>query len=76
MINFSNCCGLVIMKPNVVLYGKLRFCERGISSGNSEVCKRATSFSLAKYSNFLYKVLLIVFLFLYKFCIINGNYFS
>jgi hypothetical protein len=31
---------------NVVLYGKLRFCERGISYGNSEVCKKATSFSL------------------------------
>jgi hypothetical protein len=28
------------------LYGKLRFCERGISCGNSEVCKKATSFSL------------------------------
>jgi hypothetical protein len=30
----------------------LRFCERGISSGNSEVCKEATSFILAKYGNF------------------------
>jgi hypothetical protein len=30
------------------------FCERGISVGNSEVGKKATSFSLAKYSNFLY----------------------
>lgn len=29
-----------------VLYGKLRFCERGISGGNSEVCKKAKSFKL------------------------------
>jgi hypothetical protein len=29
------------------LYGKLRFCERGISGGNSEVCKIATSFKLS-----------------------------
>jgi hypothetical protein len=34
------------LTANVVLYGKLRFCERGISGGNSEVCKRATSFKL------------------------------
>jgi hypothetical protein len=30
----------------------LRLCERGISYGNSEVGKKATTFSLAKYSNF------------------------
>jgi hypothetical protein len=36
------------------------FCERGISNGNSEVDKKATSFSLAKYSNFLYTVLQVV----------------
>jgi hypothetical protein len=34
------------MNANVVLYGKLRFCERGISAGNSEVGKKATSLSL------------------------------
>jgi hypothetical protein len=45
------------MLANVVLYGKLRFCERGISSGNSEVYKIAISFSLGIKSNFLYKVL-------------------
>ena len=37
---------------NVVLYGKLRFCERGISGGNSEVCKKATSFSLNQIQQF------------------------
>jgi len=31
--------------PNVYVYGKLRFCERGISEGNSEVCKKATNFN-------------------------------
>jgi hypothetical protein len=35
-----------LLRTNVVLYGKLRFCERGISSGNLEVGKKATSFSL------------------------------
>jgi hypothetical protein len=40
------------MFANVVLYGKLRFCERGISSGNSEVCKKATSFSLNQIQQF------------------------
>jgi hypothetical protein len=34
------------MNANVVLYGKLRFCERGISGGNYGVCKKATSFRL------------------------------
>ena len=29
---------------NVVVYGKLRFCQRGISEGNSEVGKNATAF--------------------------------
>jgi hypothetical protein len=29
------------------LYGKLRFCERGISNGNSNAYKKATSFKLS-----------------------------
>jgi hypothetical protein len=41
------------MTHNVFVYGKLRFCERGISAGNSEVCKKATTLNLAKNSNFL-----------------------
>jgi len=40
----------------------LRFCQRGISEGNSEVGKNATAFDLAKYSNFFYTVLALVFL--------------
>jgi hypothetical protein len=51
------------MKANVYVYGKLRFCQRGISKGNSEVGKNATAFVLAKSSNFLYTVLANVFLF-------------
>jgi len=45
------------MFANVVLYGKLRFCERGISAGNLEVTKELLVLNYAKYSNFLYKVL-------------------
>jgi hypothetical protein len=29
------------------VYWMLRFCERGISNGNSEVCKKAISFSFS-----------------------------
>jgi hypothetical protein len=35
-----------VLGTNVVVYSKLRFCERGISARNSEVDKRATSFNL------------------------------
>jgi hypothetical protein len=51
------------MNANVFVYGKLRFCERGISNGNSAVCKKATTFGLAKSSNFLYTLLANVFYF-------------
>ncbi len=35
------------MTHNVYVYGKLRFFERGISNGNSEVGKKATNFKLS-----------------------------
>jgi hypothetical protein len=35
------------MLANVVVYYKLRFCERGISVGNSEVGKKATGFNFS-----------------------------
>ena len=47
----------LVMLPNVFVYEKLRFCARGISDGNSEACKNATNFDLAKSSNFLYTLL-------------------
>ena len=51
------------MKHNVFVYGKLRVCGRGFSEGKSEAGKRATTFDLAKTSNFLYTVLPTGFLF-------------
>jgi hypothetical protein len=39
------------MFGNAVLYGKLRFCQRGIFDGNSEVGKTQLPFDLAKTSN-------------------------
>ena len=41
------------MLHNGFVYGKLRFCVRGISAGNSEVRKKATNFDKAKISDFL-----------------------
>jgi hypothetical protein len=48
---------MVLITANVFVYEKLRFCQRGISNGNSEVGKKATYFVEAKNSNFLYTVL-------------------
>ena len=45
------------------MYKKLRVCQRGISHGNSEVCKQATTFGEAKNSNFLYTMLWTAFFF-------------
>ncbi len=42
---------------NVFVYGKLRVWGRGFSEGKSEAGKQATTFLLAKTSNFLYTVL-------------------
>jgi len=42
------------MNGNVFVYGKLRVCGRGFSEGKSEASKQATTFVLAKTSNFLY----------------------
>jgi hypothetical protein len=36
-----------IITANVFVLGKLRFCQRGISEGNSEVGKNAINFGLA-----------------------------
>ncbi|PKQ46769.1 hypothetical protein CSW08_01300 [Confluentibacter flavum] len=47
---------------NVFVYGKLRVWGRGFSEGKSEAGKQATTFVLAKTSNFLYTVLYAVFL--------------
>ncbi|HEX9825619.1 MAG TPA: hypothetical protein VGA80_03400, partial [Flavobacteriaceae bacterium] len=41
------------------VYEKLRVCVRGFSEGKSEACKQATTFVLAKTSNFLYTVCLL-----------------
>ena len=45
---------------NVYVYKKLRVCQRGISEGNSEVGKKATTFDWAKCSNFFYMMLQVV----------------
>ncbi|PIY09180.1 MAG: hypothetical protein COZ17_13935 [Flavobacteriaceae bacterium CG_4_10_14_3_um_filter_33_47] len=45
------------------VYEKLRVCGRGFSEGKSEASKQATTFMLAKTSNFLYTVLATGFLF-------------
>jgi|SRR5690606_21679473 len=55
---------------NVFVYGKLRVCGRGFSEGKSEASKQATTFVLAKTSNFLYTVLYLVFFYFY-----NSDYF-
>jgi len=51
------------MCANVFVYEKLRVCGRGFSEGKSEASKQATTFMLAKTSNFLYTVLATGFLF-------------
>ena len=55
---------------NVVVYGKLRVCERGFSEGKSEASKRATNIRLAKTSNFLYTVLAAVIISLFQILIV------
>lgn len=58
----------------VFVYGKLRFCQRGISNGNSKVGKQATTFREAKNSNFLYTMLAIVFIiYLIKYSLMFKN---
>src|SRR5690606_9607061 len=61
--NFIDICVISLLVANVFVYGKLRVCGRGFSEGKSEAGKRATTFDLAKTSNFLYTVLPTGFLF-------------